>query len=324
LLDLLIPGLLPNASEGVRLPHLERWIARADRAREPQRSAEAWLARRFGVEPAPVAAVSLAVDEAPQPGHWLRADPVFARVERDTLVLHHSASLAVAPEEARELVASLREHFAQDGLEFRVPRPDRWYVRVPADEVPVTTPLPEALGEDVFGRLPRGGGRINWAAALTEAQMILSTHPVNAAREGGRRPPVNAIWFWGEGALPKALSAAYDQVFASDPFAAGLAHLSGATLAPPPASASGLQARGRALVVLDAPATALHAGDREAWGHAARAIDAAWFATLGETLGRHGEVRVVLPGLRDTLVARLGRGARWRLLRKARPLSAHA
>ena len=136
MLDILIPGLLPPASPDVRMPQLERWLARAQTVREPSRSAEGWLARRFGLDPAPVAAVSLAVDEAPQPGQWLRADPVFARVERDTLVLHHAACLAITPDEARELVASLREHFASDGLEFRAPRPDRWYVRVPAGEVP--------------------------------------------------------------------------------------------------------------------------------------------------------------------------------------------
>ena len=288
------------------------------------KSAEAWLAARFGLPDAPVAAVSLAIDEAPQPGHWLRADPVFARVERDTLVLHHSAALAIEPDEARALVASLREHFAPDGLELRVPRPDRWYVRVPADEVPSTTPLPEALGQDVFGRLPRGKGRINWAQALTEAQMMLSTHPVNIAREAGRRPPVNAVWFWGEGSLPKDLPAAYRNVFAADAFAAGLAHLSGAALAPAPATAAGIDASGATLAVLDSAANALNAGDAESWNAAAQALDAQWFASMGDMLRRHGEVRIILPAARDTLVASLDRGARWRLFRKSRPLSSHA
>ena len=158
LLDILLPGLLPAASLKTRLPQLERWLARAELAREPSRSLEAWLGRRYGLDPAPVAAVSLAVDEAPQPGQWLRADPVYARIERDTMVLHHGAVLAITPDEARALVASLRELFAGDGLEFHVPRPDRWYVRVPAGELPATTPLSQALGADVFGRLPRGTG----------------------------------------------------------------------------------------------------------------------------------------------------------------------
>ena len=79
------------------MPHLERWLARARIAREPGASAEAWLAARYGLEGAPVAAVTLAIDEAPQPGHWLRADPVYAQVERDSIVLHHAAMLAIRP-----------------------------------------------------------------------------------------------------------------------------------------------------------------------------------------------------------------------------------
>jgi hypothetical protein len=323
LLDLVIPGLLPALNERIRLPRLERWLARADIAREPARNAEDWLAHAFGLDAAPVAAVSLAVDEAPQPGHWLRADPVHARVERDTLVLHHAAALSITPDEARALVASLREHFAADGLEFHAPRPDRWYVRVPAGEVPVTTPLSEAIGQDVFGRLPRGTGRINWASAITEAQMMLSTHPVNVARESARRPPANALWFWGEGTLPKDLALTYKHVYGSDPFAAGLAHLSGASLAGLPASLAGVDAGKRVLVVHDGARAALHAGDANAWLSAAQALDA-WLAPMGAALGRHGTVRIVLPAERDTCVCSVTRAARWRLFRRSRPLSTHA
>jgi hypothetical protein len=324
LLDLVIPGLLPAASPQTRLPHLERWLARADLARDSARSGESWLGRRYGLEPAPVAAIALAVDEAPQPGHWLRADPVHVRIERDTLVLHPAGTLSIEPAEASELVAALREHFAADGMEFRVPHPDRWYVRVPAGESPVTTPLPEALGHDVFGRLPRGTGKIRWAAALTEAQMMLSTHPVNLAREAARRPPVNAIWFWGEGTLPRELPRTYGRVFAIDPFAAGLAHLSGAALAPPPSSARELALGEPALVVLDEVASAWAMGDSARWESAARAIDESWFAGLGGLSGRFGGVRLVLPARDDTCVATITSAARWRLWRRGRPVSTHA
>ena len=305
------------------MPHLERWLARAEISREPGASAEAWLARRYGLDPAPVAAVSLAVDEAPQPGQWLRADPVYARIERDTLVLHHAAMLAIEPEEARALVAALRDLFGSDGLEFHAPRPERWYVRVPAGELPRTTPLAEALGRDVFGRLPRGEGRINWPSAITEAQMMLATHPVNLAREAARRPPVNAIGFWGGGALPRELAPAYRRVFATDPFAAGLALLSGAALAPPPRALRELEAAPSTLVVIDAAAAALDAGDAAGWRAAAESLDERWFAGLGSILAR-GPVRLVMPARGDACVATLTGAARWRLFRVRKPLAAHA
>ena len=291
------------------MPHLERWLARADIAREPVASAEAWLAGRFGVEGLPVAPITLAVDESPQPGQWLRADPVFARVERDTFVLHHSGVLAITPDEAKSLVAALRELFAPDGLEFHVPRPDRWYVRVPPGEMPETTALPDALGQDVFRRLPRGSGRINWPSAMTEIQMLFSTHPVNLAREAARRPPINCVWFWGGGTLPARLESPYRIVYANDPFAAGLAHFSSTRVEPLPQSPAALGEAGPGLVVLDA---------------STQALDETWFAPMAPMLGRHEKVRIVMPTGRDTLVATLTRAARWRLFRRPRPLSSHA
>jgi hypothetical protein len=307
-LDILIPGLFPVPPE-MRFPSLERWVARADLSREETTSAEAWLARRFGLEGLPVAAITLAVDEAPQPGAWMRADPVYVRVERDTLVLHDASVLEVAPEEARALVATLREHFASDGIEFRVPKPDRWYARVPKEELPVTTPLGEAVGADVFDRLPRGSGRINWPSAVTEVQMLFATHPVNLAREAERRPPINGIWFWGEGSLPAEVRSPYRRIHADDPFASGLGHLASAQVSPVPAAIDALEAEEPALAVLDA---------------ASPGLDDAWFAKLGSTISRWGTVRLVMPSRTRTLIATLTRGARWRLFRTARPLESHA
>lgn len=307
-LDLLIPGLLP-AEPDVRLPHLERWLARADITGEAAIGAEAWLARRFGLEEAAVAPVTLAVDEAPQPGSWLRADPVYMRVERDTLVLHGAEVLEIAPDEARALVGSLRELFAADGLEFRVPRADRWYVRVPREELPVTTPLALALGADVFRRLPLGQGRINWPSAITEIQMLFATHPVNLEREAGRRPPINGVWFWGGGTLPEGLASPYGRVYADDPFASGLAHLSSTPLSPVP----------RSLVEVDAAKPALVLIDR-----GTADLDDAWFGRIGDALGRFGTIRLILPLPATTFAATVTPSARWRIFRRARSLSTYA
>jgi hypothetical protein len=309
MLDLLIPGLLPPPDVALRLPHAERWLARADIARAEVTSAEAWLARRFGLDEVAVAPVTLAVDEAPQPGTWLRADPVHARVERDTFVLHSADILAITPEEARALVAALRELFAADGLEFRVPRPDRWYVRVPREELPVTTPLAEALGADVFGRLPRGSGRINWPSAITEIQMLFATHPVNLARESEGRPAINGVWFWGGGTLPREIASPYGRIYAAETFASGLAHLSGAPLAPLPPTLAGIDHAAPALVVVDR----IDAG-----------TDEAWFASLGGALARFGAIRLILPARAGALVATLTPAARWRLFRPSKSLATYA
>lgn len=332
-LDLVVPDLLlardaPESMRNLRLPALERWVARADVARRPEKSALELLASAFALpSPPPVAAIALADDQEPREGGWIRADPVHLRVEQDGVALHDPAVLDITREEAGRLLARLQALFAPDGLEFRAPSPERWYVRVPAGEMPRTVPLEEALGRNVFGMLPRGSGRINWACALTEVQMLFSDDEVNALREARGRPAINSVWFWGEGAAPDEVAAPYALIHSDDPFARGLGRLSGARVAPGARSIAQVEAVGEsqsALVVLDELTAPLRRGDAEAWRRAAARLDEDWFARLGDALARFETVRIILPAGDDTLVASVGAASRWRWYRTRKPLHTHA
>ena len=61
----------------------------------------------------------------------------------------------------------------------------------------------EALGDDLFDAPARQApeGR-RWRALLSEAQVVLHNHPLNAQRVAAGLAPVNSLWFWGAGALP--------------------------------------------------------------------------------------------------------------------------
>ena len=324
--DLLLPVEAPEAMRSVRLPALERWLARGVLSRAPQGNAEGLLAALHGLAaPAPVAAIALAGDAAPREGAWLRADPVHLRAGQDAVALHDASILDIAAEEAHALRDALQAHFREDGLEFLAPAPDRWYVRVPEGELPRTVPLAEALGRNVFGLLPRGAGRINWAGALTEVQMLFAAHEVNARREARGAPAINSVWFWGEGALPGPLASPYAAVFADAPFPRGLARLAGVRASPLPASLDGVEppGAGDVLVQLEALAAPLARRDAAAWGEAARRLDADWFAVLPRAIARFGRVRLMLPTGRDTCVAELSGAARWRWFRVRRPLAGH-
>ena len=326
--DLLVPADAPAAMRELRLPWAERWVARAAPQRVALRGLDAWLTRAFAVpEPSGIAAITLAADDQPRPGNWLRADPVHLRIGQDAVALHDAAVLDVTPAEAAALVAALQAHFESDGLEFLAPAADRWYVRVPDGEVPATTPLANALGRNVFGLLPKGSGRINWASALTEAQMVLASHAVNAAREEAGRPAINSVWFWGEGAAPAKVESAYALVYARDAVARGLGRLAGTRTLPPVESfalVDAVRTTEWVLVVEDRLTTALRAGGEAAWASAANALDDAWFADLGRAAQRFDGVRIVLPGPRDTLVATLSPRSKWRLFRARKPLVTHA
>src|SRR5438552_335905 len=131
-LDVLVPGLIPTIAappemRALRLPSLEKWLARADRSRVAERGFDAWLAREFSLPaPLPFAPIALAGEGAAAEGTWMRADPVHIRIERDASALHPASALGIAREEADALVATLQGHFEADGLQFRVAAADRW------------------------------------------------------------------------------------------------------------------------------------------------------------------------------------------------------
>lgn len=324
--DLLPPDDAPGAMRSLRLPRLERWLARADATREPG-TGNAWLLRQWGLDAAaPVAALTLAADGGPHEGEWLRADPVHQRLDRDALVLHDAAVLSLTREEADEALRALNDFFAVDGLEFVAPCPDRWYVRVPPGEVPRTVPLDDAVGRNPFGMLPEGGARLKWPAMFTEAQMLLAKLPLNARRESAGLPGLNAVWFWGGGPFPANLPRRFARVAANDALARSLALASGCAVQARPAGLGQLLSResGECLAVVDALRVPFRRGDVEAWLAAARDIEEHWFADLGVALAAFGRIRLVLPAGRDTAVFDLTPGARWRILRRSRPVASHA
>ncbi|MGZ5073258.1 MAG: hypothetical protein ACXWBL_08985 [Usitatibacter sp.] len=332
-LDLLVPDLLlppdaPASLRELRLPALERWLARADIESFSDQGPGGWLAAAHGLDSrAPVAAISLAGEGDANPGAWLRADPVHLRIDHDALMLHDASILDVQKHEAVALIDALQRHFRGDGLEFHAPSPERWYVRASAEDLPATTPLWKAFGRNVFGLLPHGNGAFNWESALTEAQMVLSSHEVNQAREAGGKPSINSVWFWGEGVQPRDVARRYAAVHSNDAFARGLGALTGADVRPLPGGIADIDLAGqgeRVLAFIDTLSAPLHRADLAAWSAHAQALEERWFAKLGEAQARFGEVRVILPFERGTRVAKLGPAARWRFFRARVPLAAHA
>jgi len=274
-----------------------------------QHGRHGWLAQAFGLESPPVAALEQLAEGGGREGTWLRADPVHLRVEGDALRLYDASSLGLTAGEAANLAASLQQHFAGDGMVFSTPAPDRWYVKLGSGDAPRTTSLEDAVGRNVFGLLP---GDKTWRNALTEAQMILSGHDVNARREAGGKPAVNSVWFWGGGRLPAAHARPYAAIYASDAFTRGLAAWSGAAVSPLPRGLDEVDLHGSddaILVELPARATA---------------IEERWFAALGHAVERFDRVRLILPTAEATVVASLTGAARWRWFRASKPLSAYA
>jgi hypothetical protein len=340
--ELLVPALFPireparEALAALRLPALELLLARGRaKSAEPQ-LLERWLLEAFSGdadgEDAPLAAGALTVlADGGDPGdaRWMRADPVHLRLGRDAPLLVPGAAFEVSREEAEALCEALNRHFS-DELTLYPLAPARWCARA-ARELAAAAESPlEAAGDDAHRHLAAGSGGAPWHSLLTEAQMVMHSHPVNAERERRGLPALNSLWLWGAGRAPRQVASRWRSVSADEPIALGLARLAGTAGGALAASADEWLARapddGRHLAVLDALRAAHALDDPEAYAERLRALEARWFAPLLEALraGRIGMVSLHAPDAADARSFETIRSDLRRIWRRPRALERYA
>ena len=255
-------------------------------------------------------------------------------------------------DEAKAIAATLNAHLAADGLNIEVRDAARWYLRIPADEMPETTALWKISGGSVFEHLPKNsGGKINWRALQNELQMLLNDHPVNTAREARGELPINGIWFWGGGSFqtvrstikpanparmlgvqnarneirPPSLSAPpknphrHELVVAKLALARGLAMNGKLPLNDLPSNYAAMPFNAtNTLVVLHGATRALRANSQHDWMQAAAALDRDWFLpTLAAFESKTiTSLSLLLPNEHATLKAELAPAPRFDLFRQ--------
>ena len=290
---LLWPATAGAVSYGeLELPALETIMARGERTPAAGRSIERWLAATFDAghgDELALAPFALRGDGGePADYGWLCADPVHLRIHADRVVLADPSRLAIAADEARELVDTLNAHFAERGIVFLAPYPDRWYARVACAPTLHTTPTAEVAGRNIEAYLPKGKEQALWRSVFNETQMVLHEHPCNQRRERKGELTVNSLWFWGAGSdSPLRPNARYHAVWSNEAVAQGLARASGIEARPLPGSASDFVEKAREtnlpdsmnLVVLP-PLPGAAYGDVGAWHKALLGIETFWLAPL--------------------------------------------
>ena len=257
---------------------------------------------------------------------WMFAEPFHHAPEQKWQKLSPARLLELNARESAELIAALNAHFADRALTFSAPTPARWYVRCNPAEVPQTTPLDQARLGSPLDYQPKSPGSINWRAIQNEAQMLLFSHPVNAARETTGKPLVSGVWFWGGGVQPKLTKPAYDRVIASSSLAVQLAKNSALNVYPLvwdslPSTA------GNALVVIDSCADFVRDFDLMKWGHELERLDREWFLPISKALvnGTIQRLTIHAPLAEWTQTFQLTRrNYRFRFWRATKPLSSHA
>jgi hypothetical protein len=230
-LDILVPELpsaLERAWPSASARRIADVLARAARYPAAQPDYEHALLALCGIADSgaaegspPLAGASaicdLGLPVAAVPAGLVRADPVHLRADPTRLVLFDAETVGLDDDEADALLALLNEAFAADGHVFRRgAAATRWYVELAfCPATPGTSParlrgLP--LAPDAAARRAHAG----LERLLTEVQMVLYECPINIARERAGKAPVNSIWLWGGGALPRPQRPRLSRLVSSD------------------------------------------------------------------------------------------------------------
>ncbi|HEY5683293.1 MAG TPA: hypothetical protein VIR61_06420 [Sulfuricaulis sp.] len=233
----------------------------------------------------PVAAVTRMIDMGViDKDWWLRADPVHLSLNRDRLILTDARKLEVTPQEANRLVAEIMEVFKADGWLLKAPHPERWYLKPLKPPKLITTSLSRVVGRDVHSFLPQGPDDKAWHTILNELQILLHTATVNAEREKNGKLPINSLWFWGSGRLPRITPVSWTQVWSDEAVTLSLAKLSGT---PRGALPSGYedwhrqsQRPGEHLLILDEAHAACLYADAMGWHENLQKLEQNWMEPL--------------------------------------------
>ncbi|NKJ20135.1 phosphoglycerate mutase [Dyella sp. SG609] len=214
---------------------LRAWLARADRIDDGPRGFLGGLAAYFdcadGFAPAALTRELLAGDAGE--ATWLSADPAWIQPDLNGARLLACGQMQLGLEEARTLADALQPVFADAGMVLEVGTPDRWHVRVPPGiALPSFASPDEALGENLVQHLPEGAEGRRWRVILTEAQVLLHQHPLNAQRRERGLPPVNSLWLWGGGHLPTKVRSELKACVSDDVLLGALAARAGVDVVP--------------------------------------------------------------------------------------------
>jgi hypothetical protein len=307
-----------SRSQPAQLRSLELLLARAGACESVEW--RSWLAGMAGlrVAPVPVAAISRwaaqRTDTAPLAGDYWLATPVHLEAALDHVRLAKVLSLSTA--EWKELAASLPDVLDPAIATFSSASGPHAFLAASQPLQATTVDPVRIVGADVHDFLPAGADASQLKRVMTELQMWLHEHPLNARRTQGGQLPVNGLWVWGGGGLPADVQAhAQDlpALLSSDSFASGLWRLVGGEPRALPASLDDAGTSHHSLVV--AVTLRLLAGDTD--GERMAEFDRSWVRPALAML-RTGALRRLRLHLNDRLFTAT-RADLWQIWRRPRP-----
>ncbi len=207
-LHIIAPGICGPLAETDSLhssPVINRWIKILSRSRclPSQGNVNDVITSLFKLNiknDFPSAALTLLANDMYDPEKfYMHADPVHLQADIDNALLRPGADLNISIAETETFCATLNQHFEVDGLTFLALNKNQWFVSCEKKISMQTTSLSYATGRNINCLLPEGEDAIRWKQILTEVQMLMFAHELNAARENRAQLSINSLWFHGVG-----------------------------------------------------------------------------------------------------------------------------
>lgn len=306
-----VPEFAPDLVRALQAPSLAALLSRTASQR---RSAaddtvralphEQWLARTLGLDtggrPAFAAAAMRAYGLEPGDGTWFIVNPVHIEIARTHLMMGDPQGLGLPETDSRALFEAARPYVEEAGHVLLYGDAQTWFLRAD-DWNELDTATPEAaLGMDLTDWMPAGPRSVAFRRLQNEIQILWHTHPVNAAREARRQPPVNAFWPWGgtiggvNGEMKGGTNGSTPARLAAIDAPAWLSRLAGGGPADPASLVT--RPQGDAILVCGSVAPYAVAADWGGWVGAMGQLEAGLFAPILDSLkaGRVREARLVL------------------------------
>lgn len=205
-----------HAAQSLSLPHLEQLLARSQAGTPLGGDEHSWsaphelaLAQALGWPLVdgrlPWAALAAQRDGLALGSRALgQLTPVHLHVGTEQVTLTDPDSLALSATDARSLFDALSPLFGDVGFVLHWGSASRWYVEHPSLAELATASLDRVAGRNIDPWLPDSGGSPALQRLLSEAQMLLHAHEVNARREAAGLGAVNSLWLSGCGVAAAA------------------------------------------------------------------------------------------------------------------------
>ncbi|HIF51424.1 MAG TPA: hypothetical protein EYQ42_07870 [Thiotrichaceae bacterium] len=296
-LTVFIPGLFgpdiaihPDDLPG--MPFLDWFLTKGIHQTIKLNSASYALCELFGLSSEqgdhPVAAISRLSDDNQHPeGLWLRADPVHVSADRDGLILIDSNQFVLNQRDALALAADINKLLEPHGVNLEVPDPYRWYLKVHEDYKLKTTPVDSVAGRDILPFMPSGEDKVKLIQLMNDIQMTLHDSDVNKRREQEKTLPINSVWFWGYGKLPKIIERHWSFVASDEILAKGLSMVAATPFEVLPETYNEITDKGsnyNGLIVINSFQKYSYYHDLEGWLEALLMVESNWFAPLLKAL----------------------------------------